>query len=269
MSITHEKQITETDVYLWAAVSQDFSPMHVDEPFAARTPAGGRIGHGVLTLALMAQAARSWHRQSGLSHVEQGYSHVRFTRPVRLGDLVRAGVEPDAGDGEEGSLVLARNQRQEVVGVASLLARRHDGGDQARLSEDGETAWLSRTIAASDVAIHDFATGIAADAIAGLGSPAAERAFGEQEVPPVLAVGLMSGASTLWCEQHERADAFSYGYDNVVFHRPLRVGETLRIGYLMEHERPEENKLFSRVEVIDERGELAASATHVLWHRGA
>ena len=43
---TFTKTITETDVYLFAGISGDFNPMHVNEEFAKTTPFGTRIAHG-------------------------------------------------------------------------------------------------------------------------------------------------------------------------------------------------------------------------------
>lgn len=40
------KTITETDVYLFAGISGDLNPMHVNEEYARTTPFGARIAHG-------------------------------------------------------------------------------------------------------------------------------------------------------------------------------------------------------------------------------
>jgi len=48
------KTITETDVYLFAGISGDFNPLHVNEAFAKQTPFGTRIAHGGLPQSLIA-----------------------------------------------------------------------------------------------------------------------------------------------------------------------------------------------------------------------
>lgn len=54
MKASFSKTITETDVYLFAGISGDFNPMHVNEEFAKLTPFGKRIAHGVLPQSLIA-----------------------------------------------------------------------------------------------------------------------------------------------------------------------------------------------------------------------
>ena len=43
------KTISETDVYLFAGISGDFNPLHVNEQYAKTTPFGARVAHGPLT----------------------------------------------------------------------------------------------------------------------------------------------------------------------------------------------------------------------------
>lgn len=47
------KHITQKDINLYAEASGDFNPIHVNEAFAAQTPLGGTIAHGMLILAYM------------------------------------------------------------------------------------------------------------------------------------------------------------------------------------------------------------------------
>ena len=53
---TYSKQISERDIKLFAAVSGDVNPVHLDEAFAAGTQFKGRIAHGMLTGALISAA---------------------------------------------------------------------------------------------------------------------------------------------------------------------------------------------------------------------
>lgn len=45
------KHITQREINLYAEASGDFNPIHIDESFAAQTPLGGTIAHGMLILA--------------------------------------------------------------------------------------------------------------------------------------------------------------------------------------------------------------------------
>ncbi|MDD1777512.1 MAG: hypothetical protein LUQ65_05030, partial [Candidatus Helarchaeota archaeon] len=47
------KTITEADDYLFAGITGDFNPMHVDEAYASQTQFKGRIAHGVLSAGLI------------------------------------------------------------------------------------------------------------------------------------------------------------------------------------------------------------------------
>lgn len=56
MSASFSKTITEADLVLFAGVSGDNNAMHVNEEFAAATPFGGRIAHGMLTASVISAA---------------------------------------------------------------------------------------------------------------------------------------------------------------------------------------------------------------------
>ena len=89
------KTITETDLALFAAVSGDFDPIHVDEAYARTTPFGRRIAHGGLSLALLSTASalisrRARDRGSRGTSVSLGYDRIRFLTPVFVGDTLTA-----------------------------------------------------------------------------------------------------------------------------------------------------------------------------------
>ena len=52
------KTVSESDVYLFAGITGDFNPLHVDAEYAKGTPFGARVAHGPLTLSLCAGPAR-------------------------------------------------------------------------------------------------------------------------------------------------------------------------------------------------------------------
>jgi acyl dehydratase len=89
------KTVTETDLALFAAVSGDFDPIHVDEAYARTTPFGRRIAHGGLSLALLSTVAaqisrRARDRGSRGTSVSLGYDRIRFLAPVFVGDTLPA-----------------------------------------------------------------------------------------------------------------------------------------------------------------------------------
>src|SRR5215475_9757332 len=95
------KTITETDLALFAALSGDFDPIHVDEAYARTTPFGRRIAHGILALALASTVSamisrRARERGSRATPVSLGYDRIRFLKPVFVGDTLTE-LDPASG----------------------------------------------------------------------------------------------------------------------------------------------------------------------------
>ncbi len=82
------KTVGESDVYLFAGLTGDLSPNHVDEQAMASTPFGTRIAHGVLIVGFMSTAATRFVETTGAVAVSAGYDRVRFIAPVRFGQTV-------------------------------------------------------------------------------------------------------------------------------------------------------------------------------------
>ena len=83
------KTITEADVTLFAGVTGDFNPVHVDAVAAAKTRFGGRIAHGMLSAGLISAAIAN--RLPGPGSIYLGQT-LRFTLPVRIGDTITATI---------------------------------------------------------------------------------------------------------------------------------------------------------------------------------
>ena len=81
------KTITETDVYLFAGISGDFNPMHVNEEFTKQTPFKTRIAHGALPQSLIAPVLGMKLPELGTIAVEIS---CRFKAPVFFGDTITA-----------------------------------------------------------------------------------------------------------------------------------------------------------------------------------
>ena len=84
------KTVTETDVVLFAGITGDLNPAHVDEPAAARGRFGGRVAHGMLTASFISTVLAMRMPGPGTVYLQQT---LRFTRPVRIGDTVTARAE--------------------------------------------------------------------------------------------------------------------------------------------------------------------------------
>lgn len=72
----------------YARLTDDYNPIHTDPAFAATTPMGGIIAHGMLSMNLIWQALAV---SLGPDCCEGVTLEIRFTRPVRPGDTVTAG----------------------------------------------------------------------------------------------------------------------------------------------------------------------------------
>lgn len=84
------KTITETDVYLFAGISGDFNPLHVDEEYAKTTDFKTRIAHGGLAASLLANVLGM--KLPGLGTVALEVTQ-KFRNPVYFGDTVTVTVE--------------------------------------------------------------------------------------------------------------------------------------------------------------------------------
>ena len=83
------KEITDRDVEMFAEVSTDHNPVHLDDAYARDTIFGGRIAHGMLTASLI--SAVIGEQLPGHGSVYLGQS-MKFMAPVRPGDSVEARV---------------------------------------------------------------------------------------------------------------------------------------------------------------------------------
>ncbi|NLC08400.1 MAG: MaoC family dehydratase [Gammaproteobacteria bacterium] len=87
---TVERTITEHDLLMFAAVSGDRNPVHLDETFAATSVFKERIAHGMLSGALISAAIALELPGPGSIYLGQQLS---FTRPVKLGDQLSIELE--------------------------------------------------------------------------------------------------------------------------------------------------------------------------------
>ena len=84
------KTITEADIVLFAAVTGDTNPMHLNAEYAKGTIFGERIAHGMLAAGLITKVLGTQLPGPGTIYMSQS---LKFRAPVRIGETVTATVE--------------------------------------------------------------------------------------------------------------------------------------------------------------------------------
>ena len=119
------KTVEERDVQLFAAVSGDNNPVHLDAAFAAETLFKERIAHGMFSGALISAAIACELPGPGTIYLGQ---QLRFTRPVKLGDTLTVELEVleklPKGRVRLATRVFNQNAEQVADGEAEVLAPR-------------------------------------------------------------------------------------------------------------------------------------------------
>jgi len=121
---SYSKLIEEQDILLFAAVSGDVNPVHLDAAFAANTPFKERIAHGMLTGAVISAALAMELPGPGTVYVGQT---LRFRLPVKIGDTVTVRLEVTEKKDKRKLVTLdckAYNQNDKMVasGSAEVMA---------------------------------------------------------------------------------------------------------------------------------------------------
>ena len=122
-SASMAKTISESDVYLFAGITGDHNPAHVNEESSKQTAFGGRIVHGILSAGLISAVLAMKLPGPGTIYLGQ---ELKFTKPVRFGDTVTATCTVSEILAEKNIIKLdtiCTNQAGEVVikGVATVM----------------------------------------------------------------------------------------------------------------------------------------------------
>lgn len=127
-AVSFTKTVSESDVYLFAGVTGDLSPNHVDKSYMARSKYGRRMAHGALLVGFMSTASSMAiaHCRDDESEtpVSVGFDRVRFIKPVFLGDTVTVAYEIISVDlvrRRSMSKIEITNQDGTLVAVASHI----------------------------------------------------------------------------------------------------------------------------------------------------
>ncbi len=89
MSGTYAKTITETDIIMFAGMSGDNNPVHLNHEFASLTMFEGRIAHGMLSAGFISTVLGTKMPGPGCIYLSQ---NLKFKAPVRANDTVTAKV---------------------------------------------------------------------------------------------------------------------------------------------------------------------------------
>lgn len=89
-SVSISRLVTDREIQLFAAVSGDHNPVHLDPEFAAGTQFGECIAHGMLTGAFISAAIAMELPGPGSIYLGQS---IEFRAPVKLGDTVTINLE--------------------------------------------------------------------------------------------------------------------------------------------------------------------------------
>ena len=122
MSNSVTKTITDADVLMFGAVSQDLNPIHFDHEYARTTMFGGPIVHGNLVAGLLSAAGAQLTGQGSIYVKDERF----FAAPVRVGDTITATVEVMDMNVEKKNMHLkatCTNQKGEAVVTGKITVK--------------------------------------------------------------------------------------------------------------------------------------------------
>jgi len=130
-SVSFTKIVSERDVNLFADISGDFSPNHIDEEFMKNSIYGKRIAHGALLVGYMSRASslileKYPHEDPKSTAVSLGYDRIRFIKPVFIDDTITVRYTVDHYDRKikrSGSKIEITNQHNELMAVATHILK--------------------------------------------------------------------------------------------------------------------------------------------------
>lgn len=119
---TLDKEVTDRDIEMFAEISTDHNPVHLDDDYAKGTMFKGRIAHGMLTAGLVSAVIGEQLPGHGAVYLAQT---MKFLAPVRPGDLVHTELTVTEMDVERRQLtincVCSVDGKNVLVGEAKVL----------------------------------------------------------------------------------------------------------------------------------------------------
>lgn len=146
MTAVFAKTVTDADITLFAGISGDTNPVHLDQTFAEKTMFQGRIAHGMLSASFISTVFGTRLPGPGCIYLRQD---LRFKAPVKVGDTVEARVTVKEIQAEkkrvvfdtvcrvgdtvvlEGEATLMVHSRQEVLGAPEAAGKGTSARPQA------------------------------------------------------------------------------------------------------------------------------------------
>ena len=89
-TVTFSKTVSESDVYLYAGITGDHNPAHINESYARGTSFKTRIAHGMLSAGMISTVLGNLLPGPGTIYIRQD---LKFQAPVRIGDTITARAE--------------------------------------------------------------------------------------------------------------------------------------------------------------------------------
>jgi len=129
-SVKFSKTVSESDVYLFAGITGDLSPNHVNKAYMEKSSYGRLMAHGALMVGYMSTAstmAIAHTRDSDETAVSLGYDRIRFLKPVFLGDTITVHYEftqIDPATKRSTAKIEITNQDGELVTVGQHILKR-------------------------------------------------------------------------------------------------------------------------------------------------
>ena len=122
-SASFTKTVTDTDVYMFAGITGDFNPAHVNQVEAEKGMFGKRIAHGMLSAGFISAVLGTLLPGPGTIYMGQ---ELRFTKPVAIGDTITATATVAEMIIEKNRVILdtvCTNQNGEIVikGKATVM----------------------------------------------------------------------------------------------------------------------------------------------------
>ena len=118
------KTVSESDVYLFAGITGDFDPNHVDEEYTRKTSLGHRVAHGALIVGYTSAASTRILQDFDRPMVSVGYERIRFLKPVYFGDTLTIDYVIESVERERERTIAkieVKNQKDELVAVLTHI----------------------------------------------------------------------------------------------------------------------------------------------------
>ena len=126
--VTFTKTVSESDVYLYAGITGDFSPNHVNQVYMERSAWRRRMAHGALLVGFVSTASTmavaDTRDRAGETPVAVGMDRIRFLKPVFIGDTVTVSYRIERFDDTKRRTFAkaeVTNQDGDLVAVADHL----------------------------------------------------------------------------------------------------------------------------------------------------